>query len=176
MKTKHYTWLILTLLLFALVGRLLFSFSSDYELIETGNILETYSLNIAYLLGWFMMLSKGTFIRTKYFRITQGLISIIIVGALLKIMHWSSYANHIIVFGLLGILISYSISFYRKPIKKRLDYLKLTWVILLLSSTILIFLRVLSRDYRLVADIVFWILLFDFTVSNLNTFKKQNTK
>lgn len=176
MKVKSYVWLILTLLLFALVGRLLSSFSSDYELIETGDILETYSLNIAYLLGWIMMLSKGTFIRTKYFRIAQGLISIIIVGALLKIMHWSSYANHIIVFGLLGILISYSISFYRKPIKKRLDYLKLTWVILLLSSTILIFLRVLSRDYRLVSDIVFWILLFDFTVSKLNMFKKQNTK
>ena len=90
-------------------------------------------------------------------------------------MHYTLYADYLIVFGLVGILITYSISFHKKPIKKRLDYLKLTWVILLLSSTVLIFLHVLSMDYRLVADIVFWILLLDFCTTKTNLFKKQKS-
>lgn len=135
--------------------------------------MENFCLNVAYVAGWVLMLSNGSFIKTKYFKITQGLMSIIIVGALLKIMYWTKYADYLIVFGLAGILIAYSISFYKKPIKKRLDYLKITWVILLISCTILILLNVLSMDYRLVADIVFWILLLDFCVTKINPFKKQ---
>lgn len=135
--------------------------------------MENFCLNVAYVAGWVLMLSNGSFIKTKYFKITQGLMSIIIVGALLKIMYWTKYADYLIVFGLAGILIAYSISFYKKPIKKRLDYLKITWVILLISCTILILLNVLSMDYRLVANIVFWILLLDFCVTKINPFKKQ---
>ena len=138
--------------------------------------MENFCLNVAYVAGWVLMLSNGTFIKTKYFKITQGLMSIIIVGALLKIMHWTKYADYLIVFGLVGILIAYSISFYKKPIKMRLDYLKFTWVTLLLSITILIFLNVLSMNYRLIADVVFWILLIDFIVTKSNVFKKLNSK
>ncbi|MCH2034065.1 MAG: hypothetical protein MK202_11205 [Tenacibaculum sp.] len=175
MKIISYVWIIIMLLSLALTGRLLTVFSSDYELIETGSIMENFCLNVAYMAGWVLMLSNGTFVKTKYFKITQGLMSILIIGALLKIMHWTTYADYLIVFGLLGILIAYSISFYKKPIKKRLDYLKLTWVILLLSSTILILLRVLSMDYRLVGDVVFWILLLDFCITKTNLFSKQQS-
>lgn len=126
MKIISYVWIIIMLLLLALTGRLLTVLSSDYELVETGSIMENFCLNVAYVAGWVLMLSKGTFVKTKYFKITQGLMSIVIIGALLKIMHWTIYADYLIVFGLLGILIAYSISYYKKPIKKRLDYLKLT--------------------------------------------------
>ena len=175
MRVKPYIYVIFLLLICAFIGRLLAFFSSNFELIETGSIIESFCLNVAYVAGWVLMLSNGTFIGTIYFKITQGLMSIIIIGALLKIMHYTLYADYLIVFGLVGILIVYSISFHKKPIKKRLDYLKLTWVILLLSSTVLIFLHVLSMDYRLVADIVFWILLLDFCTTKTNLFKKQKS-
>ncbi|TCP27875.1 hypothetical protein EV195_10134 [Tenacibaculum skagerrakense] len=176
MKDKPYIYVILLLLICVFVGRLLTVFNSDYELIETGSIMENFCLNVAYVAGWVLMLSNGSFIKTKYFKITQGLMSIIIVGALLKIMYWTKYADYLIVFGLAGILIAYSISFYKKPIKKRLDYLKITWVILLISCIILIFLHVLPIDYRLIADVVFWIVLLDFSFSKLNVKKKSKTQ
>ena len=134
-----------------------------------------YGMRIGSFVGLIMLLLNGTFIKTKYFKIAQGMIAIIIIGTLLKIMHWTRYANLIIVVGLIGIALSYFLHFAKKPIKKRLDYLKLLWIIISYTFAILILLRLISRDYAEFGNYLLWLTIIDFAITgqkNGTIFKK----
>ena len=154
-------------ILTAFIGILTANITSDYETMDFGWSLFDYGLWISGILGFVLLVLNGTFIKTKYFKITQGLIALIIIGALLKILHWTSFADYIIIGGLIGIMIAYTLSFTKKPIKKRLDYLKLIWVIASYTLGILSFLHLISRDLIEVSNYILWLAVIDFAVSRL---------
>jgi len=163
-------------ILVAFIGILLFNFSDELNTVERGWSMFDYGLRIGAFSGLVLMITNGTFIKTRYFKIAQGCIAIIIIGALLKILHWTTYANLIFVVGLLGIMTSYILSFIKKPIKKRLDYLKLLWVIVSYISGILVFLHIVSRDYSEIGTYIFWLVLIDFCYANLRNGKLLKTE
>tara|TARA_R110000868_G_C10833443_1_gene759546 strand:- start:163 stop:687 length:525 start_codon:yes stop_codon:yes gene_type:complete len=122
---------------------------------------------IGQVAGFFMLVLKGTFIKTKYFRIFKGIMAIVIIGALFKILHWEFQGvngNLLLSIGFLGIMITYFFSFLNKPIKKRLDFLKLAWVITSYTVGILIFLHMIRRDYQIIASIIMWLAILDYSI------------
>ncbi|SFW61255.1 hypothetical protein [Cellulophaga fucicola] len=123
---------------------------------------------IGEIAGIFMLLLNGTFIKTKYFRVIKGIMALIMIGALLKILHWEFQfitGNLILIVGFIGIMTTYFFSFLNKPIKKRLDYLKLAWVITRYTVGVLIFLHIIHRDYQVIASIIMWAAIFDYLIA-----------
>ena len=124
-------------------------------------------LKIVEIAGFFMLVMNGTFINTKYFKIIIGLIAIILIGALIKILHWEFYGvngNLILTFAFFGIMTTYLLSFLNKPLKKRLDFLKLAWVLTRYSLGILIFLHLIRREYNIIPSIIIWLTILDYCI------------
>ena len=165
MNNKSFLIIIGVSILLAFIGITLTNIASENEMIELGSKMFDYGIRIGSFVGLIMLLINGTFIKTKYFKITQGLIAFIIIGALLKIMHWTEYANHIIIFGLIGIAILYFLHFSKKPIKNRLDYLKLIWVFVSYTVAILGFLHLINRDYKELGNYILWLTIIDFAIT-----------
>ncbi|GAA3594669.1 hypothetical protein Q4Q39_07000 [Flavivirga amylovorans] len=159
MKTKNYNYvsIIIIGLVIALIGFLVskFTYSPDAEFwADIGLIISEFT-------GFIMLIRNGTFIRTKYFRIFKGVFAIIIIGALSKIMHWQ-YNNVIMIIGFVLAVLVYFFSFLNKPIKKRLDYLKLIWVIVAYSGAILRFLHVINDEYQIMSSAIMWLAIIDY--------------
>ena len=78
--------------------------------------LTTYALKFleaVQLIGLMEMLLHGSFISTRYFKITLVLLAVFFIGALLTIVHPTS-ADVILLLSLAGILITYLIHFFKK--------------------------------------------------------------
>lgn len=118
-------------------------------------------LIISELVGMFMLLANGTFIKTRYFRIIRAAISIIIIGVLFKIMHWE-YSSVIFAVGYLAIIGIYSKSFYEKSPKIRLDYLKLAWLVMACLSVFVIVEHLADHGYRILQSILLWLAVIDY--------------
>ena len=85
--------------------------------------------NALKLISIILMLSYGTFYNSKpYFRVALGCYFIIVIGAILKIMHWPM-SGPFLSTGILSIPLIYFIFFMMKPKKQLLDYLKILFVI-----------------------------------------------
>ncbi len=154
-------------ILVAFIGMIMTNIASDYATISLAWDMFDYGLRIGGFTGFIMLLINGTFIKTKYFRIAQGLFAFVVIGALLKILHWTSYSDLIIIVGVIGIALVYFFSFYKKPIKKRLDYLKLVWVLANYTFAILVFQHLIRREYTEVGNYLLWLVIIDFAVTGL---------
>jgi len=97
MRSRMYIAIIGCSIVIALIGLLMFNFSNELKLMESGQVMFNYSLRIGAFTGLVLMVTNGTFIKTRYFKIAQGCFAIILIGALTKILHWTSYANAILV-------------------------------------------------------------------------------
>jgi hypothetical protein len=175
MNNQYFLTIIGFVILTSLIGITLTNISSESKTVELGWNMFDFGMRIGSFVGLIMLLINGTFIKTKYFKIVQGIISFVIIGALLKIMHWTDYANLIIIVGLIGIAICYFLHFSKKLIKKRLDYLKLLWVIVSYTFTILVFLHLINRDYAEIGNYLLWLIMIDFAITgqkNGTIFKK----
>ncbi len=126
----------------------------SYTLIDAG-------LWISEIAGLFMLVLNGTFIKTRYFKLAKLGIAIILIGALFKILHWSG-RDLVFIIGFAEIAIVYIISFIHKPIKKRLDYLKLIWVITAITVRAMKFLHYISDDYYIIPFTIMWLLIIDY--------------
>jgi len=152
-------------LLCALVGGALIDAASAPETINLGWDLFDYGLRIGGLAGLFLLVKNGTFQKTKYFKIAQVISAVVIIGALFKIQHWP-FANGIVIIGLTGIAITYFVSFLKKPVKQRLDYLKITWVILNNALAVLTFLHLIKDDYAVMGNALLWGIIIDFVFTS----------
>ncbi len=159
MKTKNYNYvsIIIIGLVIALIGFVVskFTYSPDAE------FWTQIGLTISEFAGFLMLIRNGTFIRTKYFRIFKGVFAIIIIGALAKILHWQ-YNNIIMIIGFALAVLTYFFSFLNKPIRKRLDYLKLVWVIVAYTGTILKILHITSIDSQILSSAIMWLAIIDY--------------
>ncbi|MFI0427953.1 hypothetical protein [Mariniflexile sp. HMF6888] len=159
MRTKNYNYvsIIIIGLAIALIGFLAskFTYSPDVE------YWTFIGLTISEFAGFIMLIRNGTFIRTKYFRIFKGVIAIIIIGALFKIMH-VPYNNIILTIGFVLCVLIYCFSFIKKPIKKRLDYLKLLWVVVAYPGAVLRILHIINDDYQILSSAIMWLAIIDY--------------
>ena len=156
---NNYIYLIgiVTGLLVALVSFVLFQF---YENLKAEQFIYI-GLWIGEVFGFLMLLLNGTFIKTKYFRFVKMAIAFIFVGAIFRIMHYS-YSNPILISGFVAIIVLYCLSFLKKPIKKRLDYYKLAWVVIGYSSSVLIYLHLIKDDIELLSSVIMWLAIIDY--------------
>ena len=90
-------------------------------------MLETV-LSIINLTGALYLLQSGQFFKTKFFKIASLFIAAYIIGILFKITHFV-FANELITISSVAILLLYVKYFTTKPVKNRLEYLKLAWVV-----------------------------------------------
>lgn len=159
MKTNNLPYLILIGigLLIAFGGFLMSNFSDNPEAESWISI----GLWLSELIGFFMLFLNGTFIKTKYFRIVKGFISILFVGVIFKIMHYG-YSDYLLIGGFVGIILTYLFSFLKKPIKKRLDYFKLAWVITAYSYNILSYLHYIGEEYKILSSALMWLMIIDY--------------
>ncbi len=159
MKTNNlpYITIIGIGLIIALVGFLTSQLTDNYDAENWTYI----GLWISELTGFFMLLLNGTFIKSKYFRILKGVIAIIIIGALFRILHWE-YNRLIMTIGFIGIMLTYFFSFLNKPIKKRLDYLKLVWVIVAYTNAIFTYLHIIGDEYQVLSSAIMWLAIIDY--------------
>jgi gliding motility-associated GldL-like protein len=75
------------------------------------------------------MVQDGTLFKSKIFRSLFALcIAIVVVGALMKILHWP-YANELLLAGFLSTILFYSVRSLLKRPKRWLDLLKWGWVV-----------------------------------------------
>lgn len=118
-------------------------------------------LQISETAGFFMLLVNGTFIKTKFFRYSKGVIAIVILGILFRIMHWP-YGQILFSVGFLGIPVCYVLSFIQKSIKKRLDILKLLWVVLAFGGGTFSTLHWINDEYRILSTVLIWIASMDY--------------
>lgn len=113
------------------------------------------------LAGFFMLLINGTFLKTKYFKYFKGVFSIVIVAVLFKILHWS-YSDILLIIGFIGFIIVYFFSFLNKPNRKRLDFLKLAWVITAFSIGLLKILKFIGDQYQIIPSAIMWLAIIDY--------------
>jgi hypothetical protein len=150
---------------------LVISFFALISTFMTENIEAEIWLNrglvIVELTGFFMLVMNGTFIKTKYFRILKGIVAVVFIGALIKILHWEFYGitgNMILLIAFLGIMATYFFSFLNKPIKKRLDFLKLVWVLTRYSIGTLTLLHIIKKEYDIIPSMIIWLAIIDYGI------------
>ena len=165
MNKRYFLIFIGSLVLISFFGIILANISAEIETVELGWNIFDYGRIIAEIFSLIFLLLNGTFIKTKYFKWTKGIISIIIIGALLKIMHWTKYGNHIIIVGLIGIAFCYFLHFSKKPIKKRLDYLKILWVLVSYSLKILTSLDLINSYFTLIGSVILLLTVIEFALT-----------
>ncbi len=138
-----------------------FAMMSFINALENGTKLAEIGLATVSLVGFFLLFLNGTFIDSIYFKRMKGVMAIVIVGALLKILHLK-FANELISIGIFGIIIIYFFSFLNKPIKRRLDYLKLAWVIVSYTGALLVILHYINRDYQILSSAIMWLAIIEY--------------
>jgi len=62
-------------------------------MVENGRSMYFYGLRIGGMTGLILMLTNGTFIGTKNFKVAQAGVAIVVVGINLKILHWTAFAS-----------------------------------------------------------------------------------
>lgn len=141
-------------------------FLSSFTTIENSDFLFRIGLWLIEVPGMFLLLSNGTFLKTKYSRIVMGLFAFMLIGTAFMIMHWP-YGNSLLVVGCIGIVISYLVHFLKKPIKKRLDYIKLAWVSVLYIGAILRLYHLITVEYRILTTVLMILALMDYMLPRI---------
>lgn len=124
--------------------------------------LLTLGPNLFILSGGYLLLKNGYFIKTSEFRITRLGISLILVGVLLKIMHWP-FAAEILAIGFISfpcIYVFYLIKNHRIHIITLLKLLFITTISL--SAYVKIIHFPYSEEIILIGITTLLILLIDF--------------
>ncbi|WP_103068132.1 hypothetical protein [Aquimarina sediminis] len=128
---------------------------------ENSEFLTHLGLWIVETAGFFLLLLNGTFIKTRYFKMVKGIVALMLLGALFSIMKWP-FHRIVIVIDFVAIIVVYIISFFKKPIYKKLDCLKLGWVIVWYSGAILDYLHIINDDYRILTTVLMILAVLDF--------------
>ncbi len=148
-KPKIIHWLPLLFIGIGMVGP--FQSLLRLQIIELSPLFPVFKICLAIgsLGGLSLMIKDGTFIETVFFRITLAFISIIIVGAMFKFIHWPG-ANLMLIAGFICIPPAYLISFVGKFDKQLLDYLKAIWVVANYTIGILILMNWIENYYTII--------------------------
>ncbi len=156
-KNLEYIIVIIIGLIMTLIGYMNIDISQSLN----SNELMHYGSKIAGYAGIIMIIINGTFNASKLFWWTIASLVIMQIGMLLKIMHLP-YNNEVIVFSLTSISILYSIHFFKKYNKKRLDYLKYAWLIVGNSLAIMILYHLIDKDLLFLKTVLLYLMVIDY--------------
>ena len=123
-------------------------------------MLETV-LSIINLTGALYLLKSGQFFRTKYFKIAALFISAYLIGLLFKITHFV-FANELITISSVAILLLYAKYFTTKPVKNRLEYLKLVWVVSTFGISLIRILHLTILDLHIIPPVIMSFIILEF--------------
>ncbi|WP_438962899.1 hypothetical protein [Nonlabens sp.] len=120
------------------IGYVMATFSLIYNIFNN-NYLNGYEYGIGYtiaqLSGIYLLVQSGTFKKTRYYRLARIGIAVIIISVLFKVLHF--YGSEIaMITGFAVISLCYTLSFLNKPYKKMMDWLKLLYVITLITHIV----------------------------------------
>ena len=132
----------------------LLSINKDYSLLEIG-------LGVLNLSGVVLLVSNGTFIKSRAFKFSLIAVALLILGSLFKLMHWP-YGDYIFIIGSLFFLVLYSIWFVKKPVCKFLDYLKISWLYVTIFSALIIIFKWSQYNFSLLAYVILWVTIIEF--------------
>ena len=127
----------------------------------TGAWLLSAGSGLGQLLSLWLLVRNGTILGTVYARIMLFLGGLLLLGVAFKILHWVG-ANPLLVIALVGIALTYSMRFFRKPEKGRLGVLKLLFVLVFSSSALLTFLHLAPREVAYVPPMLLWLTVLEF--------------
>lgn len=115
---------------------------------------------IGFYLGYKTIISYSDFSRTPFLKILYIFFAITLVGLIIKLEHWTT-TGPILIIGISGIAITYSVRFIRKKTKGFSDYLKIIWVICYCLSQLVIIQHLDSEGIvGVLPKILFLILVF----------------
>ena len=134
---------------------LVLSFYS-YDDFTTSSMIDTGSF-LAQLFGFTYLFKESTIKGTVYWKAISGLLSVLCIGILFKIMHWA-FQEVLLAISLFGIPIVYFFRFFKKDKKNIVDILKVFWVFAFGIITFLTIFHVVSKDFRIIHILLFWIL------------------
>lgn len=148
-------------LLMSLLGYLL------YLRKDVWNYATDLGLTIFGIASLILLLQNGTFLKQKkYVRIILMLSSLLLIGAVMKIMHWK-YGTLLLIISVAAIPLVYFHHFFRKRNKIFTDYLKLIFVITNYIGAIFKLQHYLHADQLLwIASITYNLLLIVFVAGN----------
>ena len=165
LSNKLYLILIQISLIVAAIGLVLNNFTNAIGLGET---LLNYGFNIGHLLALLLLMKNGTIYKTTYWRIIQFSFGLTILGAMFKIMHWP-FAGPILLTSFLSIVITYTIRFYNKKEKRRLDILKFIWVLSYYTGATLIIQHWGPYEVAYFSLGILWLMIIDFVISGVKS-------
>lgn len=126
------------------------------------SVLSQYGIPLATLTALILMLAYGSFYDRKWSKIVFFIyLALTSLGAWMKILHLAS-ADLLILISSIFLLIGYTIHFMLKKNRIASDYLKLLWAIAKFGSTPFFLMHRIPREYMLVPDILFGVLLAAF--------------
>lgn len=125
------------------------------------------------LIGSYLLISNGSTKNTWVFWVLMFQVGIFGIGMLFKIMHWPN-ANEFLLGAGGSIFITYLIAFILKKKKGRLDILKLLWVFTATVGALLVIFHIIPREYVYVRDVLFWIMVTDFVLTENKRIQVKN--
>lgn len=163
--TKKFQSIVIALSLIAgFIGLLM-----EYTMPSTTSGLLLMGFELASITALIMLIQNGRFIHTKYFRGVQLCISVLIIGALFRLMHWP-FGSIIASSGMLAIIFIYSFWFSKKRNKTLLDILKVIWVILAYGFGAGAMFHLIPRNWLWIPQILLWIVFILYTAEE---YRKQ---
>jgi hypothetical protein len=123
-------------------------------------MLETI-LSIINFTGALYLLQNGQFFRTKYFKIASLFIAAYIIGILFKIIHFV-FANELVTISSVAILLLYAKYFTTKPVKNKLEYLKLAWVVSTFSVGLVNLFHLSVLDLYIIPPVIMTFIVLEF--------------
>jgi hypothetical protein len=157
-KDKTILWVISFLLLAGFVSAV-FTVAMNYQ----WGTFALYAGAAGRLLGLAILIRTGQFIKTRSFKLSLLFVALVLIGSLFKIMHWPGSAVFLLT-GFAGIFIIYAVHFSKKNKKGLTDFLKLMWVILILTtSTLIIFHWPGQEPVKLIESFIFCLLFWSYT-------------
>jgi hypothetical protein len=138
-----------------------------------GSFVTGTGITMALLPALYIMIKAGSTWYSSQGRLIKFSVGILLLFALLKVLHLQYYIFFLLA-GSAGIITGYTISFFRKPGKTVLDYLKLIWVLAVFIITPLRLTHYIREDFQYVPLAIFWItfLWFVFSMERMAPAKK----
>lgn len=136
--------------------------------------LESSCLVLAEIAALIAMARNGKFIHTIYYKLFRFVVVLIVIGVLLKILHYTG-ANEVLLLSLLTAAGLYLFHFLLKKEKKLLDVLKMLTALVYFAHVSMAITHIIptevAYDLGFISHGFFWITFAVFVVTGL---KKQN--
>ena len=132
----------------------------DSAIINTCLTIASFVVNAFWII---FLVNDSKYSKTIFGRLTYIFLSIIIVGFLFKLQHWT-FAGTTLMIGYVGIMITYAIRFLTKKQKHLLDILKLLWVETTAVISLLIMMHKINREYSIINAVLFIAIICVFTL------------